>query len=306
MSDKHMSSQLETEATQGSSAQATQFEPVVYSPNQRQKIGFFKTWAIMFRNIRNSRELIMQLFRRDFFMSYKKSFIGLTWIFISPIIGIFSWVFLNYAGVLQPGDTPIPFPAYVLLSSSLWGLFMGFYSAAAGTLGAGSGFIMQVKYPHEVLLVKQVAQHLAGFVITFGVNLVVLLLFGIVPDWKIIFFPILIIPMFFLGAGLGLIISVVSIVASDLTNLFNIGMSFVFYATPIVYVTSTIESSLLRVLVQINPLTYLVGGVRDVIVGGTMEYPERFLFVSVLAFIFFMLAWRLFFVSEDKVIEKMI
>src|SRR5450759_195944 len=106
----------------------------IYEPNQRTKMGFFTIWFLMVKNILNSRDLIFQLFKRDFFMAYKKSLLGITWIFISPIIGIVSWVFMNAAGILTPGNVGIPYPAYVLLSSSIWGLFMGFYSSAAGTL----------------------------------------------------------------------------------------------------------------------------------------------------------------------------
>ncbi|MBE0573514.1 ABC transporter permease [Candidatus Dojkabacteria bacterium] len=281
-------------------------EVTVYEPNQRLKIGFFETWVIMFKNIVKSKELIIQLFKRDFFMSYKKSYLGLAWILISPLVGIVSWVFLNSAGILQPGDTPIPFPAYVLLGSSIWGLFMGFYGSAGGTLGAGAGFINQVKYPHEALLIKQTAQHIANFLITFVVNIIVLLLFGVTPSLGILLFPLTAIPLFFLGAGLGLIVSVLSVVASDLTNVINIIMGFVFYAIPIVYQIDKIENPLLQTVVQINPLTYLVTGARDIIVEGTIHYPERYLLVAAISFVFFMLSWRLFYVSEDKVIERMI
>jgi lipopolysaccharide transport system permease protein len=113
---------------------------------------------------------------------------------------------MNATGILNPGEVGIPYPAYVLISSSIWGLFMGFYGAAAGTLGAGGGFIMQVKYPHEALLIKQVAQHLANFSITFVINIIVLLLFQVVPSWGILLFPIMIIPLFLLGGAIGLII----------------------------------------------------------------------------------------------------
>lgn len=279
---------------------------VTYTPDGRVKTGFFNTWSIMFRNIVKSRELIYQLFRRDFFMAYKKSFVGFAWIFVSPLVGIASWVVLNGAGILKPGDTGIPFPAYVLLGSSIWGLFMGFYSSAAGTLGAGSGFIMQVKYPHEALLVKQVAQHLANFLITFILNLVVLLAYGIVPSWKIVFFPLIIIPMFLLGAGMGLMLSVISVVATDISSIFNILLGFVFYVTPIVYTTSSITNPLLASLIELNPLTYLITSARDLITMGSIEYPERFLLVGIVSLVFFMLSWRLFYVSEDRVIEKMI
>lgn len=278
----------------------------IYEPNQRLKIGFFSTWSTMYKNIIKSRELIWQLFRRDFFMSYKKSFLGLTWIFISPVIGIVSWVFLNLAGILQPGTTSIPFPAYVLLGSSIWGLFMGFYGASAGTLSAGAGFINQVKYPHEALLMKQTAQQLANFTITFAVNIVVLLLFGVTPSLGILLFPLAILPLFFVGAGLGLIVSVISVVATDLTNIINLVLSFVFYSIPIVYQLDKLENPILRSIVQINPLTYLITGVRDLIIEGKIYYFDRYLIISLFSFLFFMLTWRLFYVSEDKVIEKML
>lgn len=281
-------------------------EITIYRPDERLRTGFLRSIWIMITNMINSKELIWQLFKRDFLMTYKKSFLGITWILISPIVGIVSWVFLNQAGVLDPGDVGMPFPAYVLISSSIWGLFMGFISSAGGTLGAGSGFIMQVNFPHEALLVKQLAQHLANFTLTFLLSLIVLVLFGVNPSGYLLLFPILIIPMLFLGSAIGLFMSVLSVVASDITNFINIGLSFVFYATPIVYSAATVKSELLRKVVQYNPLTYLVGGVRDLILFGKMDRPDIFLILSLISCLLFLISLRLFYLSESKVIEKMI
>ncbi|MEW6068851.1 MAG: ABC transporter permease [Nitrospirota bacterium] len=278
---------------------------IVYEPNQRHKIGFFKIWILMIRNIISSRELIVQLFKRDFFASYKKSFLGIGWIVVAPIVGIISWVFMNATGILHPGDVGIPYPAYVLLGSSIWGLFMGFYSAAAGTLSAGQGFIDQVKYPHEALLIKQTAQHLANFILSFGLNIIILLLFSVIPDWKIIFFPALVLPLFLLGAGIGLFISVINVLTSEMQKSVDILLGMVIYITPVIY-SPKFDNPLLQNIIKWNPLTYLVGGVRDVIVYGRMDHPDRYLYSSLFALVVFILSWRFFFVSEDKVIEKMI
>jgi lipopolysaccharide transport system permease protein len=280
-------------------------QTIIYEPDSRQRIGLFKVWIIMFKNIISSRELIFQLFKRDFLMPYKKSFVGIGWLFISPIIGIISWVFMNAIGILNPGDVGIPYPAYVLLSSSIWGLFMGFYSSATETLGAGSSFIMQVKYPHEALLIKQTAQQLASFLLSFILNIIVLLLFGVIPSWKIIFFPVLILPLFLLGAGIGLIISVGNVVATDLGKGFNVLMSMLMYITPVIY-SPKFDNPLLHAIITWNPLTYLVGDVRDIIIYGKIEHLDRYLLASMFALLVFMFSWRLFFISEDKVIEKMI
>jgi len=277
----------------------------IYESNQRQKIGFFAIWMKMFRNILKSKELIYQLFRRDFFMAYKKSFVGIWWIALSPIVGILSWVFLNVSGILKAGDVGIPYPAYVLLSSSIWGLFMGFYSSASGTLTAGAGIITQVKYPHEALLAKQTAQHLAGFIVTFIINIIVLIVFRVIPSPLIFLFPVLILPLFFLGAGMGLIVSVISSVATDVEKIVSILLGLVFFATPVIYAKSSMNP-IFQKFVDWNPLTYLIGGVRDAIIYGKIEFLDRFLLVGLASLIFFMLSWRLFYVSEDKVIEKMI
>ena len=49
---------------------------VIYEPNQYAKIGFFKTMLTVIKNTAASKELILQLYRRDFLMQYKKSFLG--------------------------------------------------------------------------------------------------------------------------------------------------------------------------------------------------------------------------------------
>ncbi len=278
---------------------------IIYEPNQRQKIGFFKCWIVMVKNIIKSRELIAQLFKRDFFAVYKKSFIGVAWIFISPIIGIISWVFMNATGILNPGDVGIPYPAYVLLSSSIWGLFMGFYSSAASTLGAGAGFIMKVKFPHEALLIKQIAQHLANYLLAFIVNIIVLLVFGVIPSWKIVFFPIIILPLFFLGAGIGLVVSVINIVAIDISRGISFVMGMIIFVTPVIY-SPNVENEIIQAIIKWNPLTYLIGNVRDIIIYGRFDFADRFLYSSIIAFLIFIFSWRFFYLSEEKVIEKMI
>lgn len=280
-------------------------QETVYKPNYRLKIGWWQTWKIMFTNMYKSRELIWQLFRRDFLMAYRKSFLGITWIVISPVIGIISWVVLNATGVLKPGDTNINYPAYLLIGSTMWGLFMGFFGAASGTLNAGSGFITQVNYPHEALLLKQLFQQFINFLITLLITLAVLLLLGVVPDWSIILLPILALPMLLLGSAMGLMVNLISVVASDISTIVNTILGFVFYITPIVY-SSQIQNPLLRQLIELNPLTYIVTGVRDQIMTGNMEHWDRYFLVAGVSLVLFLLSLRIFYVSEEKIIEKML
>ncbi len=272
----------------------------------RHEHGLLMTWWVMARNVWSARELIWQLFKRDFTAGYKKSFLGLSWLVISPIMAVVSWVFLQKTGIMNPGDVGVPYPVYVLLGSSMWGLFMGFFQGARSTLSAGASLVMQVSYPHEAMLFQQAAQKLAGFLITFTVNIVVMLCFGIVPSWGILLMPFVALPLFLLGSALGLVASMVSIVAMDVNRIIELGLGFLIYLTPIIYAPDRLPSQALQGILQWNPLTHLVCSVRDMVLYGRLYDVQGYCISSVVALALFMVSWRLFYVSENKIIERMI
>jgi lipopolysaccharide transport system permease protein len=276
----------------------------IYEPNQRLRIGWAKTWVILVKNIVRSWELIYQLFRRDFLMNYKKSFIGVGWIFIAPVFAVISWVFYKTTGILQPGDVGIPYPAYVLLSTTIFNLFGGFFTAASGTLSAGTGFITQVKYHHDALLLKQALVQLANFAIVLLINIIVLFVYGVVPSTYIFLLPFFILPIFFLGSAIGLLACIMEVVASDINKIINFIIGLMLFITPVIY-SPRVQNPFLKVMVKWNPLTYLIGGTRDMIIYGRMDHFDIFMYCSVGSLLFFLFSWRVFYITEQRVIERM-
>jgi lipopolysaccharide transport system permease protein len=277
----------------------------IYRPNMRHELGVFATWAVMAANVWSARELIWQLFKRDFFAVYKKSFVGFAWVFLSPIVGIFSWIFLRSTGVLQPGDVGVPYPAFVLVGTSMWGLFMGLYEASSHTLESGKELIMQVNYPHEALLFKQVAHQLANFVIVFAVNIALLFFMGVIPSWLTLTMPLVALPLFLMAAAMGLTMAMINVVATDIQRIVNVGMGFMMYLTPLIY-SSEVSNPILQQVIKWNPLTYLVCSCRDIILFGRLYDGQGYAITAGISLVAFLFAWRLFYVSEDKVVERMI
>ena len=294
-----------TRNSDNSKAESAAQAVAVYRPNQRHDLGFFETWVVMCRNVWSARGLVWQLFKRDFTAAYKKSFIGYTWAFIAPLLGVAQWVFLQMTGMLNPGDTDVAYMPYVLIGTSMWGLFMGFYGAGKGTLQSGKDLVLQVNYPHEALLFKQTAQHLATFFITFIINVVVLLASRELPSWGILFFPLVALPLFFLGAAVGLIVSMISVVAVDLSWAINTLMGLLMLVTPVVY-TAKGKGPFVQAVVKWNPLTYLVCSCRDIIIDGRLYHAQSYFICAAASFVLFLISWRLFYVSEHKLVERMI
>ncbi|MBI5118005.1 ABC transporter permease [Candidatus Poribacteria bacterium] len=276
---------------------------VIYYPNQRAEASLLKTFLVVLGNIVEGRELIWQMFKRDFFVVYRRSILGYFWILAGPVTGIITWVFMNYAGILHPGEVGMPYPVFVLLGSQMWGLFIGFYKSAAESLGSGSGLMKQIKFEHEVLLVKQAGLVVANFFITLAVVFLVMVIFRVVPPWQAVFFPVVILPLFFLGAAMGIVVSVFASVISDTARIVGEFIGFLMYITPVIY-TTDFRHPLLKLLVKWNPLSYLIAASRDILTVGSIQQFNGYLVVSALTIVLFLTALRLFYVSEPLVAEK--
>lgn len=277
---------------------------VVFEPDQRIRLGLVQGWRVMVENVVSSRELIWQLFKRDFLAGSKQSALGLLWILIAPLVGIVSWVVMNAAGVLHPGEVGVPYPIYVLCGTTLWGMFMGFYSSSAASLTSAGGLIAQAKFSHEALVAQQLAQAVIAAIANLALLAVVWAVGGLSVHWSVLWFPMSLLPLVFLGTGIGLIVSVFAVVVHDITKAVTTLLGLLMFVTPVIYAANVPHDWLQRVIWW-NPLTYLVGGARDLLLEGRIDHLSSYACAVAFALGVFLMAWRLFFLSEQKVAERL-
>ena len=111
--------------------------------------------------------------------------------------------------------------------------------------------------------------------------------------------------VFFLAAAIGLVVSMVSVLSLDVDKVVQVILGLTLWITPIIY-TEQAGSDLVRTIIAWNPLTYLVCSARDIIIHGTLYHTGGYILCASLSFLLFVISWRLFYISEDKIIERMI
>ncbi len=280
-------------------------ETLIITPKSRYKKSSFQIWRTLFQNIFNSKDLIIQLLKRDLTAQYKKSFLGTSWIFLAPIIGVVSWVFMNSTGLLSPGEMDIPYPAYVLISTSIWGLFMGFYRSASQSLNVGKNLIAQIRFYHEIFFIEKAILQFINFLVVFVINLIVLFFYEISISWWTLSFPLFVMPLFFLGGSIGLLSSMLSIVAQDLSKIIDNLMGLLLFITPVLY-SSKFDNPFVQEVIKWNPLTYLIGTMREIIIYGQIENPINFILSVFLSIFIFLMILRIFYLSEKRLIERIL
>ena len=275
----------------------------VYESNYRAKTRTFRIWLNYLQTVVQRKDLLFNLVKRDYLSDYKRSFISVGWILITPALGILSWLIINYTNILHPGQLPIPYPAYVLISTMIWRLFISIYQSISNLFFESASFSLDVKSLREVLIVKQVILQTLNLAVGLIFIEIVLVYYGIYPTWKILTFPLTLLPLILMGAGIGLLTSVYSVVLPDAKKWLDYGMQLLMFVTPVIY-SPQVSNALIRKIIAVNPISYLLDWSRASLICGSFDDPLQFLVSAIGALLIFLSGIRLLYLAEDKVIEK--
>lgn len=276
----------------------------VYTPNERQG-GLLWGMKQAGADVWGARYVIWRLFLRDFTAQFKQKLFGYVWALLGPLLGILNFLFLYFTGVLQPGQGAMPYTLYVLLGSSIWSSLPGALGAVSGGLQAQADLIMRTRIPKIALAISSLAGLCYSLLIGLVTILVVFVLYGFTPSWYILLYPVLILPLLLLGVAVGLVLSVLGVIARDLTQLVMQGLALVMYVTPIIYLPETIANAFVKKVIAWNPLTYLVDVPRSLLVYGHAEKLTTFCWISLAVLVCVVLGLRIFYLLEDLVAERL-
>jgi lipopolysaccharide transport system permease protein len=267
-------------------------------------LGPIDSVILAFRELYWSRHVLWHLFVRDFVAGFRQKLLGYLWIVLVPLIGIASFVFMQWTGILNPGATEFPYPIYVYIGTSIWGLFISALTTVAGGLIGNSDLVMRTNIPKIGLAVTGLATLCYGLLVNLVVLVMLLLVFRMVPSPWALLYPVFVLPIIMLGVGLGLILSVVGAVARDVTGMFTTLINLVMYLTPVVY-TAQFTNPLLKAVVLWNPLAYLVDTPRSMFVLGRMPDLNGFALSVVFSTAVLWLGIHAFYLIKDKVTERL-
>ncbi len=260
--------------------------------------------ALAARELHGSRHVLWHLFVRDFVAGFRQKLLGYLWIVLVPLLGIASFVFMQWTGILNPGTMDIPYPVYVYVGTTIWGLLVSAVTTVAGGLIGNADLVMRTNIPKIGLAVTGLATLFYNLVVNLAVLLALLLVFRVAPSPWILAYPLLVLPIVLLGVGAGLILAVVGAVARDVTAMFVTLLGLAMYVTPVVY-TARFANPVLAQVVAWNPLTYLVDAPRSLCLTGTIASPAGFAASIAFSLAVLWLGTHAFYLVKDKVAERL-
>jgi lipopolysaccharide transport system permease protein len=239
------------------------------------------------RDLIRYRELIWILFTRDLRAQYRQTLLGYFWLFVPILSTTIVWMFLSNTKMIQVAETPISYPAYVMIGSLVWTVFMSSVNQPLASFTQGQGIFMKLKVPPEAFIFAGMSHVVFDTAVRSCVLIPVVLLLGITPAWSCWLFPIGLIGSGLLGMSIGMLMIPLASLYNDVNRFVSTSLQFGMYLTPIVYPAPS--SGWASYLINSNPLTHIVVSTRDWLTTGTG--PSNFYFIL----IFFLSLITLFF-----------
>ena len=276
--------------------------PVTVYEKQR-KINLVKLLGQTLTDFFGSHFLALQLTRRDVSAQYRQSYFGILWLFITPLASAAIWMFLNSSGTITITDTGIPYPVYAFSGTLIWSILLESINAPMASTNAARGIISKINFPKEALVLSGIYKLL--FNSSFKVLLLVVFIFafGVGFHWSLLLLPLVLVMAVVFGTSLGLLITPIGLLYSDVSRLISMGLSLLMYVTPVVY--GIPKTGIMKTIMTYNPFTPFILTSRDVAVGGSPEFLNYFLGLTGLGIVLFFIGLVIYRVSIPVIVERL-
>ena len=247
------------------------------------------------------RDLIKNLVSRDFKTRYKRSYLGILWSLLNPLLIIIVYTFaFDYIMRIRVKD----FPIFFMCGYLPWSYLAASLGLALTSLSESGYMIKAVYFPREILPLSTILSCLVHFLITFLFVFPVLMIFGYFPTWAILALPVIILLQSLFTFGLCLFLSSIHVYFRDIRYILDVILTIWFWVTPIAYPVSLIPDQFLFVY-KLNPMTLFVTAYRDVLISGSFPVPRYWLALSIAVMISLALGYLPFLRVKKRLAEEL-
>lgn len=230
------------------------------------------------------RELIFILSWRDIKIRYKQTVLGASWGLIRPLITtiVFTLVFNRIARLQNPSSAP-----YILMVSAgmiPWQLFSVAVSDAANSIVLNAPLIRKVYFPRLVIPLSSVFTSLIDFAVSFALIIGLMIWYGFLPNWHILFLPLYMLLMLACTLGTSLYLTALNVKYRDFRHLIPFTMQIGLYITPVAFSSQSIPARW-RFIYSLNPMAGIVDGFRWCLLRDSLYVPGLLLSGSISLFL---------------------
>ena len=198
---------------------------------------------------------------------FARSSLGGLWMILNPLsqVLIFAFVLSAVLSAKLPGiDNQYAYAIYLMAGTLGWSLFAEIVNRCLTLFIDNANIIKKLVFPKIALPLIVTGSALVNNALLFVAILLIFGVLGHLPSFVLIWLPVLMVINIALALGLGLALGVLNVFMRDIGQIVPVLMQFLYWFTPIVYMSSIIPEQYRSWLVY-NPLIPIISGYQNVL-----------------------------------------
>jgi ABC-2 type transport system permease protein len=209
--------------------------------------------------------LTFMLAATDFKLRWFGSALGYLWTLMKPLL-LFGVLYVVFTEVVKFGEGVKNYPVYLLCAIVLFTYFGETTSRGVTSLVDRDNLLRKIRFPRLVIPLA-VALH---SLFNLGLNMIAVFVFvvaaGIEPNVDWLQLPLLVGMMVVLATGVTMMLSALYVRFRDVEPIWEVVLQLLFYASPVIYVVTTIPNHDLQRLAVMNPIGAILTQMRHALV----------------------------------------
>lgn len=252
--------------------------------------------------------LLRLLVRRNIKNQYYRSFIGIVWTVLNPLLNMLVMAFI-FTNLFGRGNTAgLDYPLYILSGNIMFGIMRSSTSGSLGCLVGQRDMLQKTKVPISMFPTANVFSSL----VTFGFSFIALLVVALfrfwagayVFHWQIVLIVTILPAITLFSLGLSYFLSALYVFFRDLKHIYSVLLTLWTYMTPLFYTIDRLNNDLLEDVIAFNPMFHYVDNFRQLLMG-TIPAANEFLICYAFGIAVFVLGALFLLAVRNKIAAKL-
>jgi len=209
--------------------------------------------------------LLRELVVRDIKVRYRHSVLGLVWTVLNPLLMMV--VITVVFSTLFRQNIP-NFPIYYLSGSLLFSFNSESTTTALNSIISNASLIKKVYIPKYLFPFSNILSGLVNLGFSLIAMVIVMIVTGAPFHVTLLLIPIPIFYTFLFAAGLGIMLSALTVYFRDIAHFYSVFILAWTYLTPVFYPVEILNDTMLNVM-RLNPMYHYISYMRDLVLYGT-------------------------------------
>jgi lipopolysaccharide transport system permease protein len=212
--------------------------------------------------LRQSRDLIHQLTKRDIKIRYKQAMFGFAWALLIPAAVVTAGLAVRFAISHVSGHAlDSQQIAGMAVKAVPWAFFVGCLNVATASLVSNMSLVTKIYFPREVLPLSSILAQTFDTAIGLALITLILPFLHVTLSLQLLWVPVLLALLWVLALAIGLFLACANIFFRDVKYLVQVFLTFGIFVTPVM-LDATMYGPRGTPIMMLNPVSPVLEGLR--------------------------------------------